>query len=473
MFSPESYHIAITFLPRFLGVVYFFAFGAFIFQIKGLLGSNGILPITTFLTSIKAHYPDKYWRLIPTLFWINSSDRALMALVWTGTLLSFLLIFGVYPSLILFLLYFLYLSIVSAGQEFLSFGWEGFLLECTINAFFLSLTTTPNIMVWISINVLLMRFHFQAGIVKLQSKDPNWKNLTALAYHYLSQPIPNAIAWYVHKFPLWFHKLSTLAMFIVELIVPFAIFGNEWMRLGVFIAFFGLQWTIWITGNFSYLNHLTVALSTILVADVYLVPFITLPQPLAASPLWLEILCACIGTILLILQLAQLSQHFTSKSILGSILDKLHHFHAINRYGIFAVMTTDRYEVVFEGSRDGVDWNEYTFFYKPSEVIKKPPRISPYQPRLDWQVWFLPLGYHYRHEAWLGNFIYHLLQGTPEVLKLINHNPFQEMPPKYVRAVAYKYVFSTKEEKKESGIWWTREYQGIFSRPVGLGTVQQ
>lgn len=238
MFTPENYTIIANLFPRLLGLIYLAAFSAFIFQIKGLIGIKGILPISEYLGLLKKHYPKKCYRIFPTLFWINSSDSALIAVAITGTLLSLAMVLGLFPTAILFLLYVLYLSIISAGQEFLSFGWEGFLLEITINAFFLSLTSPPNLMVWISINLLLFRFHFQAGAVKIQSRDANWRNLTALAYHYQSQPIPNMIAWYVHKLPLWFHKLSTLLMFIIELIVCFGVFGNETIRIFVFVAFF-------------------------------------------------------------------------------------------------------------------------------------------------------------------------------------------------------------------------------------------
>ncbi|MFN4174716.1 MAG: lipase maturation factor family protein, partial [Parachlamydiaceae bacterium] len=196
---------------RLLGFVYFFAFGAFIFQIKGLLGNNGILPIARFLEFLKIRFHKENYRLkFPTLFWINDSDNALLFNAYIGTALSLILMFGIYPALILFLLYILYLSIVTVGQIFLGYGWEGFLLEITAHAFLLSLTDVPNIMVWLSVNFLLFRFHFQAGAVKLASNDRNWRNLTAISYHYETQPLPNTIAYYIYRAPMWFHKLSCL-----------------------------------------------------------------------------------------------------------------------------------------------------------------------------------------------------------------------------------------------------------------------
>ena len=466
MFDPSSYTIAAHLFPKLLGFIYFFAFGAFLFQITGLIGKNGILPLGEYLKEIKRSYPHNHHFLAPTLFWINSSDAALKGVVAAGTILSILLMLGAYPPPILLVIYFLYMSIVVAGQDFLSFGWEGFLLEITANAFFLTLTDIPNIMVWISINLLLFRFHFQGGAVKLQSGDKNWKNLTGVAYHYLSQPIPNAVAWYACKLPMWFQKLSTLLMLVIELIIPFGMIGPDWMRLGVFFCFVGLQFFIWMTGNFSYLNHLTAVFSILLVANIYLEGWFSLPE---ITPSWdvTTWLCAAAGTLFTVLQLTQLYNHFVPRLKLSYFLRFLSRFYLINRYGIFAIMTTGRREVIFEGSDDGLEWKEYCFYHKPSEVDRRPRRISPYQPRIDWQAWFLPLGGG-RHEAWMQLFIYHLLKGTPEVLSLIRINPFEGRPPKYVRAALYDYTYTTFKEKKETGHWWKRKYLGLFVNPSML-----
>lgn len=465
MLTPESYTIALALFYRLLGAIYFFAFGAFLFQIRGLIGKNGILPVSEYLSLIRRAYPKRHYHLVPTLFWWNCSDRALMTVVALGTAVSVLLICGVHPSLCLLLLYILYLSIVSAGQDFLSFGWEGFLLEITINAFFISLSVSPNVLLWISLNLVLFRFYLQGGAVKLQSQDPNWRNLTAVAYHYQTQPIPNTIAWYAHKLPMWFQKASTLVMFIIEIIVPFGMFGPDWMRFAVFIAFLGLQWSIWFTGNFSFLNHLSVVLSVILIPNSYM-PFFE-PPLLTSTPPAIDIVNLLVGAFLTGLQVLQLWQHFVPNRLFYDWFKIFSPYHIANRYGIFAVMTTKRYEIVFEGSDDGEEWKEYLFRHKPSEVTRRPRRISPYQPRLDWQAWFLPFG-RPSSEPWLEQFIYHLLKGTPEVVGLLRGNPFSDKPPQFVRALAYDYVFTTFEEKKASGAWWKREYVGVFCAPMHL-----
>lgn len=470
MFDPQQYQISSMLFVRLLGLIYFFAFGAFLFQIDGLLGSNGILPIKDFLKFIKGNLGKRSYYLVPSIFWANSSDQMLKGTLIAGTTLSLFLLFGFYPPLMLFLLYFLYLSIVSTGQEFLSFGWEMFLLELTVQGFFLSLAVPPNPFIWASLNFQLFRFHFQGGIVKLLSGDPNWRNLTAVAYHYQSQPIPNTLAWYVYKLPLAFHKASTLLMFIIELAIPFAlILGGQEIRLFVFFCFIFLQASIYATGNFSFLNHMTAVFSIILVSDYYLEPFFKFPSPTNPS-IYLQGFISLAGIILIGLQAMCLWNHiFPRIDLFTKILNWIQPFHLANRYGIFAVMTTNRYEVVVEGSEDGQVWKEYGFYYKPSELERRPRRISPYQPRIDWQIWFLPFTY-YSSELWFQNFLKHLLKGTKPVLKLLRKNPFPDKPPNYVRALLYEYEFSSAEIKKNQGLWWVRKFVEVYSPTLSLKT---
>jgi lipase maturation factor 1 len=467
MFSPIDYTLICSLLPRLLGVIYFFAFGAFLFQIKGLLGTRGILPVSDYLYLLKESYKRKAYYYAPSLFWFSSTNTALMGVVALGTTLSLLLVFGVYPPFLLFLVYLLYLSIISVGQDFLSFGWEVFLQEVTLNALLLSLTPVPNLMVWISINFLLFRFYIQSGAVKFQSGDRNWRNLTAVAYHYQSQPIPNLTAWYVHKLPLWFHKLSCIFMFVVELIVPVLIFFSEEYRLFACACFVLLQFTIWSTGNFSYLNHLTTVFSLILLNNQSLEALGFTPPVIQASPLGLDLLLSLAGTFLLSMQVIRLWDHFFPHTGFRRLLNLFAPLHIANRYGIFAVMTTTRYEIVVEGSDDQMHWKEYLFYHKPTSLTCRPHRISPYQPRIDWQAWFLPFR-PFVHETWFQLFLGHLLKGTPDVLTLIAHNPFSDQPPKYIRAVTYVYEFTSFEEKKKSKAWWRRSFVNFYTPTLFL-----
>lgn len=468
LLHPEAYSTIAVLFPRLLGLIYLFAIGAFLFQIKGLIGSQGILPVDHFFNQIKVRY--SVWErlyYLPSVFWLNSSNRTLVGVVILGILCSMLLMLGFYIPLMLLLLYIFFLSIVSAGQDFLSFGWEGLLLETTAHAFLMSLTPIPNVAVWISVNLLLFRFYLQAGLVKLQSRDPVWRNLTALAYHYQTQPLPVALAWYAHKLPLWFQKGSTLIMFIIEMVAPFGIFGSDTVRAYTFVGIFGLQYLIWLTGNFSYLNYLTAVLSVILLSDRILGVTLIPANAFSLSFSWFDIVITFFGLFLATLQIFRLWHQLWPNTFMGTILQVIAPFHLVNRYGIFAMMTKDRFEVVIQGSQDGQHWEEYLFKYKPSEIDRRPRRIAPYQPRIDWQVWFLPFtGFEY--EVWFQQFLYHLLKGTPDVLNLLRFNPFPDHPPKYVRTLLYEYTFSSPEEKREHGWWWHRVLVGYYSPTLSL-----
>lgn len=461
MWNPDSYTIAAQLLPRLLGLIYFFAIGAFLLQIKGLLGKNGILPISDYLDYFRRRLNYKRFYYLPSLFWFNSSDRMLVGVILLGIAISTILMLGYFPTLCLATLFIIHLSIVSTGQDFLSFGWESFLLEITFYTFLVSLTPIPNLMTWINLNFLLFRFHFQAGIVKFQSGDPAWRNMTGAAFHYQSQPLPNMWAWYAYKWPLIIHKGSTIFMFFAELIVPFGLFFTDDARAlsGVFLLI--LQLAFWLTGNFSYLNHLTAVFCIIAFNNSF---FSYLMTPSTASPTsWLtDQLLSIIGTIFLALQCFRLWHHFQyDNHLLGRLLSWFSPFHLVNRYGLFAIMTKKRIEIIIEGSDDGEIWKEYLCWFKPSELNRRPRRISPIQPRLDWQMWFLPFE-DFDSASWFRLFLAHLLQGTPEVLKLLRYNPFPTHPPKFVRTQMYDYRFSTSQQKKELGLWWQREFVGPY-----------
>ncbi len=464
MLAFDSYHTICALFPRLLGVVYLFMFFPFLFQIRGLIGKEGILPIEPLLNVYQKNLGKRRFYWIPSVFWYSASDKALMAVPAIGSFLAILLIAGLYPFILLPVLILLHLSIITAGQDFLSFGWEMFFCEISYNAFLISLTNDLNPLAWFSINLLIFRFHLKSGTSKLQSHDPSWRNLMALKYHYETQPIPNPLAWYVHKLPLWFHKFSTAAVLFLEIVVPFGVFGSETIRFITFGALFFLQFAIWISGNYSYLSYLTAVLVTLLISDKFL-PF-AVPAK-AASPLFLHIFVSVGALLLIALQLLRLWNDYLYKHRKVKFLSYFEPFFLANRYGIFAVMTTKRYEMVIEGSDDEQNWQEYLFYYKPSEVNRRPRQIAPYQPRLDWSAWFLPFDY-FEHEKWLQNFLYCLLMGREQVLKLLRHNPFPGKPPRYIRVQMYQYTFSDAKTKKATGQWWVREHIGQFSPTLSL-----
>lgn len=465
--NPSEYSLAIDLLTRLIGLIYVIAYVPLLFQVRGLIGKEGILPVESFLNAVYAHYSTRSYYLVPTLFWVNASDKALLGLLITGIALGVLLMCGVWPALLLLLLYLIHLSITSAGQDFLSFGWETFLMEITFAAFLTIATVPYNFFGWLNLNFLLFRFHFRAGASKLLSRDPNWRNLSAIAYHYLSQPLPNTAAWYFHKLPLWMHQASVLFMFYVELIVPFAIFAPEEVRLFVFIQFVALQIGIWFTGNLSYLNYLTVFFCVILIGNQYLQPFYPEMQAGAETFWGWNLIISLAGAGLLALQVMSLIETYWPHRSLRRILSKFDPFHLVYRHGIFAIMTTERYEIVVEGSQDGEHWLEYQFYSKPGDLSVRPKRIAPYQPRLDWQAWFLPFS-NFNETRWFQNFLVKLLEGTPSVAKLLKFNPFPDQPPRYVRALVYLYEFTDKKEREKSGLWWKRRLVGSYAPAICL-----
>jgi hypothetical protein len=469
-FDPASYALGIHLFIRLLGVIYIIAYVPFFFQAQGLFGQNGIRPIPLFLDAIRSRFGKARWYYVPTLFWLQASDRAILLLVTAGVLFGILLMCGVCPPLMLLLLYVTHLSLTSAGQEFLRFGWETYLLELTIGAFLVISCTPFGVCGWIGLNLLLLRFHVQAGASKLLSGDPHWRDCTALAYHYQTQPLPNTMAYYFHKLPLWFHKLCVLGMFYIELVVPFAIFMPAEIRCIVFIQLALFQMSIWFTGNLSYLNHLTVVSCVFLLHNQYLEGFIH-PAPIQeyASPYVWKLFIEAVGLFYLLLQMVAFIYPFFKARSLSKILAFVEPFHVAYPHGIFAVMTTKRYEIIIEGSDDGLIWKEYEFYFKPGSLSRRPKRVAPYQPRLDWQAWFLPFA-PFQFEYWFQSFLIKLLQGSKPVAKLIQHNPFPDAPPRYVRALVYDYTFTTLQEKKETGNWWKREFVQLYSPQLSLRT---
>lgn len=469
-FDPASYSIAIHLFTRLLGAIYVIAYIPFLFQIRGLIGKEGILPISLSLPYIKSRLGNRCYTQYPTLMWLNSSDTALYLLVWCGIVLGGLLMLGIYPAFVLLLLYLVHLSLTHAGQEFLGFGWETFLMEVTV-ALTLTLATEPyNLFGWIALNFLLLRFHIQAGVSKIFSQDKSWRNLSALSYHYFTQPLPNTTAWYFHKLPLWFHKLSALLMFYVELIVPLFIFSPPEIRLFVFTQLFGLQFFIWLTGNLSYLNHLTAVCCVILLHNRFLEPLLGhtfVSQTIEPSSLLWSGLITLLSLCFLGLQIINLWNTFFHHPKLYRILQWFFPYHISYPHGIFAVMTTKRYEIIIEGKGENEEWKEYHFFYKPGALDWRPRRIAPYQPRVDWQAWFLPF-YSFSDRIWFQQFLIKLLQGSPPVLKLLKHNPFPDKPPLLVRALIYDYEFTSFEERAKTGNWWKRQLIGQYAAPVLL-----
>jgi len=431
---------------RLVAFVYLAAFVSLWVQIDGLVGSNGILPAHDLLEGAASVLGlSRYWWL-PTLYWLSPSDGMLHALCGFGAALAVLLALGVAPVVCLVGLWVAYLSLESIGADFLSFQWDILLLEAGFLAIFLApigvrpwrgpeAPPRPEI-VWL-LRWLLFRLMFSSGAVKLLSGDPTWRNLTALEYHYWTQPLPTWIGWYANLLPAWCQELSCAILFAIELGAPCLIWGGPTPRLAAFVPLVGLQLLIFATGNYCFFNVLTIALAFLLIDDRFW------PASLrhagdgraGAWPRWVTAPVAALIVLLSVLQMfspARLGADWPQA--LRMIRRAASPLRLVNGYGLFAVMTTTRPEIVLEGSDDGARWVEYEFKWKPGDLSRAPAFVEPHQPRLDWQMWFAALG-DYRQNPWFVAFVHRLLEGSRDVDALLARTPFPDHPPRYVRAL--------------------------------------
>jgi predicted DCC family thiol-disulfide oxidoreductase YuxK len=493
---PASILVRWLFL-RSLGLVYLIAFLSLGSQISGLAGRNGIMPASQIMTSLQENLPDAGWnrfRLEPTLCWWNADDSFLLFHCRAGAVLSGLLILGLAPGPILVLLWVLYLSLATVCPLFLGYQWDNLLLEAGLLAVFvapwriwpsLHREMEPSRLAWWLLRWLLFRLMFASGCVKLMSHDAAWRNLTALTVHYETQPLATWLAWYAHQLPVWAHKLSCAAMFGIELIIPFLIFLPRRPRFVAFWLFIALQTTIALTGNYTFFNLLAVVLCIPLLDDLAIRHFFPQRRQERAevalarrrskqTQLLLGARRTVVGffaIVVIVISSLQLLFVFgvrpTSESLPVAIYRWWAPLRSINSYGLFAVMTMTRPEIIVEGSDDGHSWKAYEFKHKPGEIHRRPDFVAPHQPRLDWQMWFAALG-DIHGNPWLVNYCGRLLQGQSDVLSLMGQNPFPQKPPRFVRAVLYQYHFSNFAERRRTGAWWSREYQGVYCPPLSL-----
>ncbi|MGO9757418.1 MAG: lipase maturation factor family protein [Roseiarcus sp.] len=473
--SPEPpRHDLVAFLfLRLFGLIYLSAFVSFGVQAQGLIGSRGILPLAEWVDALAAGLGAERFLLAPTVFWLNDSDGAIQAVCWTGAALSLLLVVNVAPRLSLFLLYGLYLSLFYAGQTFMSFQWDTFLLEGGFVALLLSFATTPG--VWLS-RWLLFRFMFMSGVVKLLSGDPKWWSLSALSYHFLTEPLPTPLAWRAAQLPAGLLKLATGGAFFVELFLPFLIFCPRRLR---FLAGFGillLQSCILVTGNYNWFNLQTMLLCLLLFDDATarrilprrFIGFLRSRARNHAPRRLARIVVNALALLIVFCGLVKMDERFggSAPGPAQAVDGLIEPMHIVSAYGLFSVMTTERDEIIIEGSNDGVEWRDYEFIYKPGDVARRPRWNIPHQPRLDWQMWFAALE-DPRGLPWFSRLLARLLENEPTVTALLERNPFPDKPPVYVRAQFYDYTYADAEEKA-AGAWWDRRLLGDYFPPVRL-----
>jgi hypothetical protein len=471
-----------------VGLVYLAAFASLWVQLDGLFGSRGIAPAARQLARLREVLGQDAWLERPTLLWLGAGDAALHALCAGGVALAAATVLGVAPRLALAGLFALYLSLVSAGGIFLSYQWDVLLLETGL----LAVLVAPGgllafrrggapphpLAIWLP-RCLLAKLAFMSGAVKLLSGDPSWRDLSALSYHFETQPIPTWSSWLAHQLPGASLRAATFAALAAELVLPLLIFAGRRARLVACAGLVGLQLLIAATGNYGFFNALALVLCATLLDDralAGLLPARLRPAPPAepaAAPApgpWRRIrragftLAACALLALSLLSfVGRLGLAGPLPRALLALQRRLVPFFVANPYGLFAVMTTERPEVEVLGSDDGSTWRPYVFRYKPGPLARAP-RFAPlHLPRLDWQLWFAALD---RCEAspWLAGLFRRLLEGEPAVLRLLAENPFPERPPRFVRADLWSYRFAAPGQPE----WWRREPLGRFCPAVEL-----
>ena len=491
--APSSTHLWPRWLfLRALGLIYFSAFYSLIFQVKGLIGPNGILPAGEYLEAIPHYFPGlaRFW-YAPTLLWISDSNRSLEIICWLGLIAAILVIFNICPRLALLICFVMYLSFVSAARDFSGYQSDGMLLEAGfISLFFappgwrpgLSPTHAPSRASLFLLRWEWFRIYFESGIAKIASGDKSWRALTAMDDYYQNGPLPTWIGWYAQQLPHWFHASTVVLTLAIELAIVFALFLPRRFKIMCFCIVTPFEAGIIVTANYTFLNYLVLSLGILLVDDKFLEGIlpgrcrefiarrdaeswpIAVPEKLrsAFSTVKKSIAGLALGAVF----------YVTTAILIGMIIPGipfpegpmrwLDPFRIANRYGLFASMTHERYEIEFQGTRDGKTWIAYPFRYKPQDVKSAPGIYAPYQPRFDWNLWFASLG-SWHHSPFVISTEAQLLKNSPDVLNLFASDPFTGDPPKAVRAVIWQYWFTDIKTKRQDGTWWRRKLLGRYA----------
>ncbi|HEX4382099.1 MAG TPA: lipase maturation factor family protein [Myxococcales bacterium] len=452
---------------RALGLIFLSAFYSLAFQITGLIGPRGVLPAGSWLTGFSAR---ALWES-PTIFWISASDHALLAVVALGALASMLLVLNVLPRLSLAVAWICFLSFVAAAQVFASYQSDGMLLEAGFISLFLApgglrpglaADAPPSRFSIFMLKWEWFRIYFESGVVKLLSGDVQWRTLTAMDHYYENGPLPSYLGWYMQQeLPHWFHAGSVIVVFVLELALPFLAFLPRRFRRFCFYCVTPFQALIILTANYAFLNYIVLFLGIFLLDDAV---FRREPAAPGRASLFQR---AVLGVLLFV----GISAAPRVRQLLpGALLlpaQALEPFRIANRYGLFAVMTENRFEIEFQGSNDGMTYVAYPFRYKPQELRAAPGLFAPYQPRFEWNLWFASLS-DVAADPWVINAAVRLLQGSPPVLRLFREDPFRGKPPRYLRTVLWQYWFTSPAERRRTGAWWKRERRGNYGPELEL-----
>jgi lipase maturation factor 1 len=519
-------------LPRWLflramGIIYFSAFFSLVFQIRGLIGPDGLLPADMYLKVVAGDLGGlRYW-YAPTLLWLNSGNHALTALCWIGMIASFLLIVNIWPRGMLAICFVLFLSFVTAAQDFSGYQSDGMLLSAGLICLFFAPngfrpgwgeSQPPSRGSLLLLQIVWFTIYFESGLAKYFGGDQSWRNFTAMDQYYQNGPLPTWIGWYVAQLPQRFQAATAVFTIVVELGLVWLAFLPRPFRIFCFWVVTALQVGIILTGNYAFLNYLVLALGFLLLDDRHLLNFFprrrtttvrakleisslpeqketiidldvprenapAAPQTEAADDKGSEdrvaqarefASAAYIWIAAIVLAwLVYANVDIVLGRVLGATplpaqpVAALEPFRVANPYGLFGRMTWRRYEIEFQGSDDGVHWTTYPFRFKPQDPAKAPGIYAPYQPRFEWNLWFASLG-TWQDDTWVVRTEQLLLTNDKDVVALFASNPFPNRPPKQVRALLWQYWFTNLAEKRSTGMWWRREYLGLYAPSLEL-----
>lgn len=485
LLEATDYTIAREVLLRGVAAVYFIAFLAAFNQFPALLGDRGLSPAKAFIERTDARdAPSLFrWRRMPY------SDRKLRAVCVVGMVLSLSVVVGLvqlgpgWVTIPVFLLmWWLYLSIVNIGQYYYGFGWESLLLEVGFIVGFLGTPdVAPPMLILVFLRWTLFRVEFGAGMIKMRG-DKSWRNLTAMNYHHQTQPMPNPMSRWAHQKPQWWHKTETLGSHIIQLVMPWLLFFPQPIASIAAVVIIFSQLVLVVTGNYAWLNWLTILLGFSAISDSFLRSLVGGGWPgwgwervvaildgavTVASPAWWLVLTVVVFVFLVMLSGPAFANLWSPKQLMNASFNR---WRLGNAYGAFGSMTTVRRELIIEGTMDTnpsseTGWHAYEFKGKPGDVYRRAPQVAPYHLRLDWMMWFLALGSG--NARWFRRLLQKILDGDPAIRKLLRTDPFDGEPPVLIRVRIFEYRYATAAERRETGQWWWRKELGTLVPPTG------
>ena len=470
-FSAPEYWLGRLVLERGVAAIYLIAFLAAALQFRALIGEHGMLPVPRYLAR------QSFWQT-PSLFHLRYSDRLFAGVSWFGAALSTAIVAGaadlapLWAAMLMWLtLWALYLSIVNVGQTWYGFGWESLLLEAGFLMIFLGndRVAPPVLTLWIA-RLLLFRVEFGAGLIKMRG-DSCWRDLTCLYYHHETQPMPGPLSWFFHHLPKPLHRVEVAGNHFAQLIVPFGLFAPQPVASVAAAIIVVTQLWLVASGNFAWLNWVTIILAFSAIDDSALAT----PFGIPAHPAWSAPPPWFAGPVIVFAGAVLFMSYWPVRNMLSSrqrMNMSFNPFHLVNTYGAFGSIGRERREVVIEGTEEErltphTVWKEYEFKGKPGAVRRLPRQWAPYHLRLDWLMWFAAISPGYAHQ-WLMPLLQRLLRNDRPTLRLLRHSPFPDSPPRYVRAQLYEYRFTTFAELRRDRAWWHRTLIGGYVRPVAL-----